>query len=73
MNTIDESMIRNNEMDDIPVERIREFETGLYKYADLHDEVLKAIDIKKDLDEEIEALMKILISDYKITVDYLDK
>ena len=63
----------NGFMDDVPVEKVREFEAGLYKYADLHDELLKMINDKKELDEEIEKTMKTLISDYKITVDYLVK
>ena len=57
----------------IPVEKIREFEAGLYKYADLNDESLKAIAEKKELDETIEAQIKKLLEDYKSTVDYLIK
>ncbi|QQG52559.1 MAG: F0F1 ATP synthase subunit alpha [Candidatus Falkowbacteria bacterium] len=63
----------NGLMDDVPVERVREFEAGLYKYADLNDTVLKLIAEKKELDEEIEAGLKKLIGDYKVTVDYLIK
>ncbi len=63
----------NSFMDDVPVERVREFETGLYKYADLHDEVLKLINVREALDEEIEIKLKALISDYKITLNYLVK
>lgn len=63
----------NGFMDDVPVERIREFESGLYKYADLNDAVLKLIEEKKELDEEVEAGLKKLIDDYKVTVDYLMK
>lgn len=61
----------NGLMDDVPVECVREFESGLYKFADLHDEILKAINTKKELDEALEAQVKTLISDYKITVEYL--
>ncbi len=63
----------NGLMDDVPVERIREFENGLYKYADLNDAVLKLIEEKKELDEEVETGLKKLINDYKVTVDYLMK
>jgi len=60
-------------LDNIPVEEIRNFEAGLYKYADTNNEVLKLIAEKKELNEEIEAKMKTLVEDYKGTVDYLLK
>jgi F-type H+-transporting ATPase subunit alpha len=60
-------------LNDVPVNRIREFEAGLYKYADLHDEALKLIAEKKDLDPEIEDKIKQLVNDYKGTIDYLLK
>ncbi len=63
----------NGFMDNVPVEKIREFEAGLYKYADLNDAVLKAINEKKELDETIEGQIKKLLEDYKATVDYLIK
>ncbi|MHB8904246.1 MAG: F0F1 ATP synthase subunit alpha [Patescibacteria group bacterium] len=63
----------NGLMDNVPVEKVREFENGLYKYADLNDEVLKLILTKKEIDEEIETKLKQLIADYKVTVDYLIK
>jgi F-type H+-transporting ATPase subunit alpha len=63
----------NGFMDNVPVEKVREFEAGLYKYADLNDAVLKLITEKKELDAEIEEKMKKLIEDYKATVDYLIK
>jgi len=63
----------NNLMDNVPVERVREFEAGLYKYADLNEEVLQLITAKKILDEEIETKMKQLINDYRDTLDYLIK
>ena len=37
----------NGFMDNVPVDKVREFEAGLYKYADLNDEVLKLIDREK--------------------------
>lgn len=63
----------NGLMDDVPVDRICEFEAGLYKYSDLNNEVLKLIDERKELDSEIEEKLKGLIEDYKATVDYLIK
>ncbi len=65
--------IINSLMNDVPVDRVREFETGLYKYADTHDEVLKLIDNKKELDEEIETKLNSLVKDYKETLDYLSE
>jgi F-type H+-transporting ATPase subunit alpha len=63
----------NGLMDNVPVEKIREFEAGLYKYADLNDAVLKAINEKKEIDEAIEGQIKKLVEDYKGTLDYLIK
>jgi len=63
----------NGLLDNVPVERVRDFEKGLYEYADLNDEVLKLITAKKELDEEIENKIKGLINDYKATVEYLTK
>jgi F-type H+-transporting ATPase subunit alpha len=63
----------NGLMDTVPVEKVQEFEAGLYKYADLNDGVLTAITTKKELDEEIETNIKKLVEDYKATLDYLIK
>jgi len=60
-------------MNDVPVERVREFENGLYKYADLNDAAVQAIIAKKDLDPEVEEKIKKLVEDYKATLDYLSK
>ncbi len=65
--------LTNEFLDDVPVERVREFEANLYQYADLHDEVLKLINTRKVLDEDIEKLIKTLLTDYKLTLDYLLK
>lgn len=56
-------------LDDVPVEKIREFEVGLYKYAAIngHD-ILISLDKKKDFDESMEKKMTALINDYKNTV-----
>ena len=61
----------NGLLDNVPVEKVREFEAGLMKYADLNGELIKLIEEKKDLDEEIETKIKQLVNDYKATVDYL--
>jgi F-type H+-transporting ATPase subunit alpha len=61
----------NGFCDNVPVEKMREFEEGLMKYADLNNEALKAIDDKKELDEAVEKQVKKLIEDYKATLDYL--
>lgn len=63
----------NGFMDNVPVDKTREFEASLYKYADLNAEVLKLIETKKEIDEEIEIKLKKLIADFKDTVDYLIK
>ncbi len=63
----------NGYMDDVPVDKVREFESDLYKYADLNDAPLKAINEKKEITPEIEEMIKNLVSDYKATLDYLIK
>ena len=50
------------------VDDVRKFEDGLYKYADLNNEVLKLITERKELDEEIETKIKKLVADYKATL-----
>ena len=63
----------NGFMDDVPVEKVREFEAGLYEYADRKDAALRAIEGKKELDEETESSLKSLLLDYKATLNYLTK
>lgn len=64
----------NGFMDDVPVEKVREFEDGLHKYAFNSDQsVLKTINEQGVTSEEIEEELKKLISDYKKTLDYLVK
>lgn len=58
----------NSLLDDVDVNDIRKFEDGLYKYADLNNEVLDLITERKELDEEIETKMKKLVADYKATL-----
>jgi len=59
----------NSLLDDVAVDDVRTFEAGLYKYADLNDEVLNLITERKELDEEIEIKIKKLVSDYKATIE----
>lgn len=63
----------NGCIDDVPVEKVRDFEAGLYRQADSSDEVLKQIAAKKELDEEVEGLLKSVLNDYRATLDYLIK
>ena len=61
-------------LDSIAVNKIAEFETGLYKYAEISGaKVLTEIATKKELSEKLETEMKSLISDYKNNLDYLMK
>ena len=61
----------NGYIDNVPVERVREFENGLYKYSDINSDLSKLIIEKKEIDEEIEGKIKSLLVDYKATLDYL--
>lgn len=63
----------NKYIDDIPVEKVREFEAGLYKYLDINTDASKAILDKKELDAEVEEKIKTVLSNYKETLDYLVK
>ncbi|MDP2736828.1 MAG: F0F1 ATP synthase subunit alpha [bacterium] len=64
----------NGLVDDVPVEKVSEFEDGLYKYAASSGaKIIKEITDKKDLDEKLEAEMKTLINDFKSSLDYLIK
>ncbi len=62
----------NGILDDVPVEKILQFESDLNKYAASSGaEILKEITTKKDLDEKLENKMKKLIEDCKSTVEYI--
>ena len=64
----------NGLADDVPVEKISDFEAGLYKYAAASGvKILKEIAEKKDLDDKLEREMKGLIGDYRGTLDYIIK
>jgi F-type H+-transporting ATPase subunit alpha len=64
----------NGLVDDVPVEKVCEFEAGLYKYAAASGaKILKEIAEKKELNEKLEGGMKRLVEDYKETVEYIVK
>ncbi len=61
----------NGYVDNVPVEKVREFEAGLYKYSDTSSELAKLINEKKDIDDEVDAQMRKVIENFKETLDYL--
>ena len=64
----------NGLLDDVPSEKISQFESGLNKYAAANGkEILKEIAEKKDLNEGLERKMRKLVEDAKMTVDCLVK
>jgi F-type H+-transporting ATPase subunit alpha len=63
----------NQYIDDVPVEKVREFEAGLYKYLDINSDASKAILDKKELDVKVEEKIKTVLNNYKETLDYLVK
>ncbi|MFA5359086.1 MAG: F0F1 ATP synthase subunit alpha [Patescibacteria group bacterium] len=64
----------NGYLNDVPVEKVQEFEAGFHKYLDINGKkVLQEIVSKKDLTEEIENGIKNLVNDYKQTLDYIIK
>ncbi len=63
----------NGLLDNVPVEKILQFEADLNKYASSSGaKVLKEIEEKKDLDENLESKIKNLVEDFKSTVDYIN-
>lgn len=59
-------------LDNVPVEKIAEFEKGLFGYLDNNGEkTMKEIVAKGELNEELEKEMTKLINDYKDTLDYI--
>jgi len=61
----------NGYIDNVPVEKVREFEAGLYKYMDAGSDVSKLIIEKKEIDAEIDEKIKRTLDNYKETLDYL--
>lgn len=60
--------------DDVPVEKIYEFEMGLYEYVDnTGSEILKEIQDKGEITEDLEKKLVKLVGNYKQGLDYLIK
>jgi F-type H+-transporting ATPase subunit alpha len=61
--------VNNGLLDDVPVEGVREWETGFYEYMDLqHPEVLGAIREQRVLSDELTQALVAAIREYKQTV-----
>ncbi|MFA6171529.1 MAG: F0F1 ATP synthase subunit alpha [Patescibacteria group bacterium] len=59
----------NGYVNDVAVEKVREFEAGLHKYAATNGEkILKAIEETKEISEKAEKDVRKLIEDYKATL-----
>ena len=59
----------NGFVDDVPVNKVREFEEGLLTYVnDTHPELRDEVVAKKKIDEEFGARLKQVISEYKRTL-----
>jgi F-type H+-transporting ATPase subunit alpha len=64
----------NGLLDNVPVAKVSEFESGLYKYLDTSGgAVMKELKEKKDFDDKLAEGMRELVNDYKNTVEYLEK
>ena len=64
----------NGYLDDVPVEKVSEFEKSFLAYAQSYGaEILAEIKKTKDLNEAAEKKLKSLISEYKKTLDYPEK
>src|SRR6056297_1648281 len=62
----------NGLMDNVPVDKVSEFEEGLYQYLnDMNKEVLEEIEESGELSEGAEDKLNKIIIDYKATLDYL--
>jgi len=56
----------NGFLDDIPVERIKKFETEFYRFMDEHhSEIEKDIDLKKELDDDLRKRLTTAIQEFK--------
>lgn len=62
----------NSLLDNVPVEKIINFEQGLYKYLDNNaSELADEIEKKAVLDGQLEEKIKETVNDYKSTVEYI--
>jgi F-type H+-transporting ATPase subunit alpha len=63
----------NGFLDNVPVGKVTEFENGLYKYsASSGASVIKEIEEKGELTDEMAEKIKSMIDDYKSTLNYLE-
>ena len=61
--------VNNGYLDDVPVERVSEWETGFYEFMELqHPEVLSAIGEQRALSDELTQALVAAIGEYKQTV-----
>ena len=63
----------NGLLDNVPVEKILEFEEGMYKYIENNSDVYKKIAEKGELSDEINKALEKAINDFKDTLDYIIK
>ncbi len=63
----------NGLLDNVPVEKIAEFENDMYKYIENNTDLYKQIADKKELTDEINSKLEKSINDFKDTLDYLIK
>lgn len=61
----------NGYLDNVPVEKVREFEAELYKYLENDKELSDLIIKRQEIDEEIEGRIKKVLDSYKEGLDYL--
>src|SRR6056297_2145177 len=66
--------LTSGDLDDIPVEKVSEFEEGFREYfRDKGEEIIQEIAKTGELNEQAEEKLKKIIQDYKATLDYLIK
>ncbi len=59
----------NGLLDNIEVDKIKEFENGLFSYIEINGkDIIKSIETTKDLSDEIQNELKNVIEDYKKTI-----
>lgn len=63
----------NGFLDNVPVDRVRDFEAGLYEQLELEGEVAKLLASQPELSPETEEKLKTLLNNYKEALDYLEK
>jgi F-type H+-transporting ATPase subunit alpha len=63
--------VNEGHLDDIPVERIGEFESGFYDYMDMsHTEILDEIGQKKVLSDDLRGALATAVKEYKQTAGF---